>query len=398
MDKNEQNTLEKEYKQVQQGLKDVSEQLKNYADKSKTELSEVNKLGDELSKKVENSLSEFNKLSARLQEVEQNLARPKNEGDPAPRTPGEIVVASQEMEGVNSSFRGSRRISVPRSAITSLDNSGGDLVQPDRVPGIVMPGTRRMTLRDLIAPGRTSSNSVEYVRESGFTNNADVVSEGASKPYSDLTFELENAPVRVIAHLFKASRQILDDAPALQSYIDARARYALELAEEAQFLYGSGQGANLTGIIPQAEAFDPEFSPDKEQAIDRIRLAILQAILAEFPPNGIVLNPIDWARIELTKDEEGRYILGNPGSGAQPLLWSLPVVSTTAIVQDQFLVGAFSLGAQVFDRQDAEVLISTENDKDFEKNMVTIRAEERIGLAVYRPESFVEGSVTGASS
>ncbi|WP_264755294.1 phage major capsid protein [Klebsiella michiganensis] len=47
------------------------------------------------------------------------------------------------------------------------------------------------------------------------------MAEGALKPKSDIKFELKSAPVRTIAHYFKASRQILDDAPGLASYIDA---------------------------------------------------------------------------------------------------------------------------------------------------------------------------------
>ncbi|MDR0258514.1 MAG: phage major capsid protein, partial [Comamonas sp.] len=130
-----------------------------------------------------------------------------------------------------------------------------------------------------------------------------------------------------------------------------------------------------------------------EQRIDRIRLAILQAILAEFPASGVVLHPSDWAAIELTKDDQGRYLIGRPQDGTPPRLWNLPVVETTAIVQNTFLTGAFSLGAQIFDRMAVEILISTENDKDFENNMVTIRAEERLALAMYRPEAFVTGQL-----
>ncbi|MGZ7967615.1 phage major capsid protein, partial [Pseudomonas aeruginosa] len=90
------------------------------------------------------------------------------------------------------------------------------------------------------------------------------------------------------------------------------------------------------------------------------------------------------------------YIIGSPQNGTTPTLWRLPVVETQAITQDEFLTGAFSLGAQIFDRMDIEVLVSTENDKDFENNMVTIRAEERLAFAVYRPEAFVSGSLTAS--
>ena len=118
---------------------------------------------------------------------------------------------------------------------------------------------------------------------------------------------------------------------------------------------------------------------------------MLQATLAEYPATGHVMNPIDWARIELTKDADGRHIIGVPQGVASPTLWGLPVVATQAIAEDKFLTGAFRLGAQLFDRWQARVEIATENEDDFVKNLVTMLCEERLALAVYRPEAFIYG-------
>ncbi len=272
-------------------------------------------------------------------------------------------------------------------------SSGTSLVPGARVPGIVAPPNRQFTIRDLLATGTTASSNVEYVKETGFTNNARPVTEGTTKPKSDLTFNMYSAPVRTIAHIFKASRQILDDAPGLASYINARGTYGLKHVEEQQLLNGNGTGQNLNGILNQATAFAPAFNASDETPIDRLRLAVLQVILAEYPASGFVLNPIDWARIELTKDNEGRYIVGNAQSPIGPSLWGLPVVQTQAMASGEFLTGAFNLGAQIFDRMGVEVMLSSENVDDFERNMFTIRVEERLALAVYRPESFVTGDV-----
>jgi HK97 family phage major capsid protein len=125
--------------------------------------------------------------------------------------------------------------------------------------------------------------------------------------------------------------------------------------------------------------------------MDVLRLAMLQAALAEYPATGHVLHPTDWAGIETLKDSTGRYIIGNPQGTTQPTLWGLPVVATQAITVRKFLTGAFKLGAQVFDRWTARVEIATENEDDFIKNLVTILAEERLALAVYRPEAFIYG-------
>lgn len=385
--------LEQEYKQVQADLKSVGDTLKGYAENSEKEIKAHQQLSAESKANADTALAKFNELQAKLNDITQKLERPQDNPKESVQSLGQMVVESESFKNanMNASFRGSVRVSAPRSAITTTTTN---IVAPDRQAGIIAPPVRRMTIRDLLIPGTTNSNSIEFVRETGFTNNATTVGESMAKPYSDITFGLVNSPVRTVAHLFKASRQILDDVSGLISYIDGRAQNGLQLAEEKQLLFGNGSGSNILGIVPQASSFTPSLSVANATAIDRIRLALLQAVLAEFPSNGIVLNPIDWASIELTKDNEGRYIIGNPMDGTTPRLWNLPVVETQAMNANNFLVGAFNMAAQIFDRMDMEVLISTENDKDFENNMITIRAEERLALAVYRPEAFVTGEVT----
>ena len=314
-----------------------------------------------------------------------------------------IESAAYKAGNLTGASRAAIKVSMDRAAITSANGTvgtgrsvGTSLIPGQRVAGIFGLPERQLTIRDLLLPGQTSSNSVEYVKETGYTNSAAPVAETTAKPYSDLTFDMATAPIRTLAHLFKASRQILDDAPALKSYIDARARYGLKFVEENQLLNGSGSGQNILGLVPQATAFAPAFTPADATAIDRLRLAVLQVILAEYPATAFVLNPIDWAKIELTKDAGGNYIIGNPQGALSPTLWNLPVVSTQAMAAGDFLTGAFSYAAQIFDRMEIEVLLSSENVDDFEKNMFTIRAEERLGLAVYRPEAFVTGDVNPA--
>ena len=384
--------LENEYKQVQTDLKKVGDDVKQYAENVEKQVKQFGDANTETKQKADEALSKYNELNASIKELQQSLDRPNTPSQAERKTVGQRVVESDDFKNnASSTFKGNMRIAMPRQAILT---AGGPAVTADN-QGIIAPIFQRMTVRDLIAGGQTNSNAIEYTVESGFTNNATTVAENTAKPYSDIQFDNITANVRTIAHLFKASRQILDDAPALQSYIDARARYGLQLAEERQLLLGNGAGQNLHGIIPQAQSFDETLVKiGNATSIDRIRYALLQAVLAELPSTGIILNPIDWAGIQLTKDNEGRYIIGNPVNSNAPTLWNLPTVETQAMAVDTFLTGAFSMGAQIFDRMDIEVLISTENDKDFEQNMISIRAEERLALAVYRPEAFVTGSFT----
>lgn len=339
--------------------------------------------------------------ATRLSEVERYLARMKDPANdnrqPDEFSPGHALAATEAFKQLDGGrMRG--RASVEMAAITSGvgtvgagTSAGTSLVPGHRVPGIVTPAERAFTVRDLIAPGKTGLASIEYVRETGYTNNARPVTEGETKPTSDLTFNMVTTPVRTIAHLFDASLQILADAPTLASYIDVRATYGLKLKEEDQLLFGNGTGQNLHGILPQATEFDTGLRKVGDTKIDILRRAILQVRQAEYRASGIILNPDDVADIETTKDDQGRYIYINVVEGGTNRMWKLPIVETTVMPTGEFAVGAWNIAAQVFDRQQAVLEVSTEHADNFAKNMCTFRAEERLALAVYRPESFVHG-------
>lgn len=388
--------IEKDIEQINASLQQVGDQLKKHAEAAAKNAD----LNAETRKTVDDLLLKQGELQANVQQAQQLLAKIEANGaggDVQHQSLGQQFVNTDAVKNFMALQTPRGRVDMPvKAAITSLttdaDGSAGDLVQTTRVPGILTLPQRRMTVRDLITPGNMDGNALEYVKETGFTNNAGMVAEGTKKPESSIKFDLVATTAKVIAHYMKASRQILSDASQLASFIDGRLRYGLAFKEEQQLLNGDGTGQNLLGIIPQATAFSAPFDPaGTETNIDNIRLAFLQSELAEYPATGVVMNPIDWARIELTKDTTGRYIIGNPQGVLGATLWNRPVVTTQAITVDKFLAGAFRLGAQIFDRWQARVEVATENEDDFVKNLVTILAEERLALAVYRPEAFIYG-------
>lgn len=380
-------------------FKKATDEVKKLGEDITGKMAHGEKITADLKEQADNALTLMNGFKARVDDLEQKLARRGEEREQQQhKSFGEQFVESQNFKGLaeSNSQRGRADMQFKATitlATTDAAGSAGDLVQNTRLPGMIMQPERRMTVRDLITPGRMDGNVLEYVQETGFTNNAGMVAETGLKPQSDIQFELKNTSAKVIAHWVKASRQIMSDAPMLASYIDGKLRYGLAYKEEQQLLNGDGTGQNLLGIIPQATAYAAPLTVTGATTIDTLRLAMLQAVLAEFPATGHVLNPIDWAGIELTKDAEGRYIIGQPQGVASPTMWGLPVVATQAIVAGKFLTGAFKLGAQLFDRWQSRVEVATENEDDFVKNLVTILAEERLALAVYRPEAFIYGDI-----
>ncbi|EKC5751434.1 phage major capsid protein [Cronobacter sakazakii] len=394
-------------KKVSASIEEATGKFNAKAEEALKEAQKTGKLSAETKETVDKMASEFNALKeaektlkAALGELEQQVAQmPLANAAKVVETVGQTVISSEALKAFAASVEGGKRVSVPvNAALISTDVPSG-VVEPQRLPGIDTAPRQRLFIRDLIAPGRTAAPAIFWVQQTGFTNAAKVVPEGTAKPYSDIQFATQITPVTTIAHMFKASKQILDDFAQLQSTIDAEMRYGLKYVEEQEILFGDGTGAHLKGIVPQASAFSAAFEVEKQNGIDVLRLAMLQAQLARFPASGHVLHFIDWAKIELTKDSLGRYILANPAALSGPTLWGLPVVATeTAAFQGKFLTGAFNAAAQLFDREDANVVISTENADDFEKNMISIRCEERLALAVKRPEAFIYGAFTATAA
>ena len=377
---------------VQAALDKVTDQLREHAARATSDR-EVQAKHKE---SVDQLLAKQSELQAELQAMAQTvdkLGRGADASANAARTPGEVFTSAQGFEAFAANASGKFKTSV-KAAITSGGASAGPLIQPDRI-GMILPMDQRLFLRDLLNWGRTTSNAIEYVQELLYTNNAAPVAELATKPESDITFEMKSAPVATIAHWIKASKQVLADAPMLQSYINGRLMYGLKLKEEQQLLKGSGVGLNLNGIYTQATAYaNPGVTVQAETPIDRLRLAMLQVALSEFDTDGIVLNPIDWADIELKKTTDNAYLFASPTGQVAPTLWGRPVVATQAMTAKNFLVGAFRMGAQGWDREDANIEVSTEDGQNFVQNSVTIRCEERVGLTVLRPKAFVKGSLT----
>jgi len=222
--------------------------------------------------------------------------------------------------------------------------------------------------------------------------------EARRKPQVNIQYELKTLSTKTIAAWIPVSKQALADAGQLRSMIDNRLLYALGLSEEHQLLYGDGTDQNLQGIMthPSAQTYAWSEGTVGDTRIDAIRRAFTKARLAEYPIDGIVLHPTDWEFIELAKGTNERYIWVQVTDGGQMRMWKAPVIDTTAIAAGEFLAGAFKLGGTLYDHQQAAVAVAEQHGEFFIRNMVAIRAEERIAPAWFRPEAFVVGSFDSA--
>lgn len=276
---------------------------------------------------------------------------------------------------------------------------------------------RRTRVRDLFPVATTSSNAIDFFQALGYASGnqgaksvPDRSSDNsafAQKPHTNLVFRSNQAPVRTIAHWEAAHRNVLDDVPQLQSMINNELLYGLQLEEDRQILFGSATNDELQGIMTAANT-QTYTAPTGELRTDSVRRAITKSVLVNYEATGVVLHPIDWEYIETQKGTaaaaggagggDGQYMVQNIAIGATSTLWKLPVVETPAMQQGKFLTGAFGTAVQLYDRQQANVRTTDSHADFFTANAMVVLCEERLALAVKRPEAMTIGTFVAAGS
>jgi len=308
---------------------------------------------------------------------------------------GAQVVESKAYGDLRELAKRSRRIESDLIEVKAAPILDGALVPTDPLNRIVPGPTQRVIVAGLFAQGRTNANSVTYNRETGFTNAASAVAEATAKPESELLLASIVEPVRKYAHFVTASKEALEDIPMIRSYIDGRLRYGLALNIDYALINGSTTPPNLVGILNRPGLSPAITQGASESVVDAIlrQAAALQAA-SGVPPDGVVINPADWTKVLMAKDQSGQYYGNGPFQAPTPngpMLWGdLTVAATPSIAAGTILVGAFgnSIAAQLLWRETMAFSFSNSHNDYFVRNLVALLIEARLALVVSLPEAF----------
>lgn len=262
--------------------------------------------------------------------------------------------------------------------------SQGKTNEEDAVVSVITESTNTITLEDAL--GNThAALSIVSADKFVFTPETKI------KPRAKIGFEAKTAAVKTLAHWVPITKQALDDLDGLQSYIEGELLEGLKDVEEWQILFGDGSGDQLEGIMTNSRIGQYAWANGvaSDTKVDALRRSITLAHASKYRPDTIVLSIEDWEDIELNKGFDGHYIQTSVNNGLESTLWKCRVLATPNMPAGTALVGGFAIGATLWDRQDATIDISDQHDDFFVRNMLAIRAEERIALTVQRPEAFV---------
>ena len=379
-------------------LDGLEAKLKAWSDKADGEAQTLGKVSADTKTALDAIGIQQRELADRLQSLEQKGTQRKDD-EPSNPSWGEQLVKSEQYTGrlhlLGKNLKiGSVGIEIKNTLVGSDAN-----VAPDRRPGIVAGPFQPFSMEQLIPSTTTSSNAIEFTRENVFTNNAAEAAEGAQKGESSLTWTLVNMPVSTVAHWIKISKQLAADAPALAAYVDTRMRYGVNQKVDVQLVVGDGAAPNISGTYDSgnytAHGYANAALGSTLKKLVLIRKIMADLYAAGYPADAIVLNPADWATIEIelftTAAGQTLYSVNDAG---QARLFGVPVIQAIGMAADTFQVGRFSEAYMVYNREGVVVEMSDSDGDNFTKNLITLRAERRLALATEKPAAVRGGDLT----
>lgn len=384
---------------VMKKLDSIEGALKTQSEKADAEIKALGKASQDTETALENLGVKQRELADELLQIKQKQTAPPADEKKSESWGDQFIKSGNYTESLGRLTSGMKFGNIGFEVKNTLVGSNAN-VAPARSANIVSGAFQPLTLESFLPSVPTSSNAIEFTRENVFTNNAAEAAEGAQKGESALTWTLVNMPVSTVAHFIKISKQLAADAPALAAYVNTRMAYGVNAKVESQLIVGDGTAPNISGVSDGN--FTAHGIADAGLGATLKKMVLIRKVLAAswaagYPADGILLNPADFAQIEidLLTTAAGQTLLSYT-DGGQPKLWGVPVIQSTGVVADTFYAGAFAQAYMIHNREGVIIELSDSDGDNFQKNLITIRAERRLALATERPAAVRGGDLTPA--
>lgn len=385
---------------IMKAIEAIETAIKSQAEKAEAEFKSRGNVDKDTQTAIDN-------LGLKQRELADEIIQLKQKGIPMPDEKpgmsswGKQFIGCDEYKGkLNLLASGMKVGSIGFEVKNTLTGSDTN-VAPDRRPGIVGGAFQPLSMESLFAHVPTTSNAIEFTKENAFTNNAAEAAEGAAKAESALTWTLVNMPVSTVAHWIKISRQLAADNAALAAYVDLRMRYGVNRKVETQLVSGDGTAPNISGILDSGN-YTAHGYADANLGSTLKKLVLIRKIIGDmeaagYNPDAIVLNPADWAQVEIDIFTANTNLVAfRYDEMGRPVLFGRRVVSAVGMTADNVAVGDFAQAGTIYEREGVIVEMSDSDSDNFTKNLITIRAERRLALATERPAAIRAGDLTPA--
>jgi HK97 family phage major capsid protein len=417
--------IEKVKELIQSETEKLEEKRGKIGDEIDAKLEKFSKeqLGEEFKKSLygdlEQKMGSYAEMQKQIDAIDQKIKEGRYGGH-TKSFRDELKKELHESEGLKEFIGASKKgasfgFDVKASLVTD-SNASGDVVAAQRVAGIKYDPTRRVRMRDIVnVGGSTVSNHIRHVQETSYTNNAAVKSEASAFGQSEFKLDSIDTNAETLGTYVKMSKEMFDDLSIAASYISMRVPEKVLNVEDTQILTGSGSAPNIQGLaasgglsayaadadasansgfrnffLPANYGFDASGSVNE---FDVLATACYQLSKNEYQATAIVVHPFHWYALALRKGTDLVYVR----EGIMTIM-GVPVIRNTAMALGSFLVADFNQCAQLFFRQGIGIEFSYSDQDDFIKNMVTVRASERVMMPIYLTNAGCFGTFAAAKT
>jgi hypothetical protein len=307
-----------------------------------------------------------------------------------------------DRKGVGIDIRKDPGVFTSADSITGSNTAAGRFAINNN-QDIVPIARRQRHVREVLGMGTTDMEVYPYLRETPKEGAVAVQNpEGAPKAQLEYKQTLITATESTIAAFQKIGRQTLSNVRGLGSFLQLVMLNDLLLKEDNDLIFGAGTNGAIDGIF-KAGAVSPvndlPLRTTDANLYDVIAGGAAKLANLEYNASFAMVNPIDYWQMVIEKDKDSRYQNNVIFDSAMSTLYvfGIPTIASTVIP-----VGNIGMGDSNYvmplQREGISLRFFDQDEDNVQRNLVTVRVEERILNVVRRTDAFIYGTIASAKA
>lgn len=312
-----------------------------------------------------------------------------------------IIAKSKEIMAIGAEKAGTVALEIEMKASQSPSDIGGREQMGQWLNDIGQIPSRRTYIKDRIRVVNTSKEYIKYMDQDTRTRDAKNVAQCTPSTHdTKLTWAQHDLQTKKVRDFVDVCIDMLDDYDFVEGEIRNLIDSSVALKVDSDLLSADGLGVNPSSIASYSSTFNPS-NVDANYALQVQAATIIDLIVVAgaqiaafgqenaFMADTVYMNPKDYTLMKLLKDGEDNYI--KQGSVDPRIfqdqagrLWIdgvIMVLPNPNVTQNELYIFD-SMKATIYQRRKAVIEFSYENKTNFEEEVVTVKAYERLNMLV----------------
>lgn len=294
---------------------------------------------------------------------------------------------SDRLETVLKEGAGTIKLEIKASQSAADITSGTDFATME--PGTGQVATRQALMKSLFPVQAISTEYLKYNDQETVVRDAKNVAGCASSTHnSKITWQVRTLQISKVRDYVDVCVDMMSDFSYIEGEIRNLVSTDVALKVDSQLLLGTGVYPELNSVDAVASTFGAgsyALAIQDATLIDLIKVGAAQISdfgqNNKFMANTVLLNPVDATQMQLLKNADGNYMVPNWITSDGVNIGAMRVIANQLVPVNEAYIFDSSKGT-IFQRRGATVELAFENRENFEKELVTVKAYERLNFRV----------------